>query len=167
MKPSLIPYSFNDRLAVSMAFVFLAISVHEFADGKDLWGGGFLAMCIAFLINAYLLQDRPQVGKGAGEYVQNIKQLHGIGVQLQGVAQFLADEQTRLEASERALAALQSEHAELEPIVRMKRETVEQLLRAQHAYASRGVWKERIVGFTLGVFASVVASFIYVRLPWQ
>ena len=59
-----------------------------------------------------------------------------------------------------------NEKAEREPIVSSQRETVEAILAAHSKRAVSKAWKERIIGFMLGMLASILAGVVYRLLQW-
>ena len=63
--------------------------------------------------------------------------------------------------TESTLNKLQDEKQQLEPIVLSNRETVEAILAAHAARQRSNAWKERVIGFSLGALASMLASIIY------
>src|SRR5204862_191060 len=94
-------------------------------------------------------------------YSTIIESIEGIGKQLSQLSQFLEKERARVADTEATIRSLRDEQTKLEPLVRTQRETVEAILTAHSERRASHVWKERILGFTLGLIASLLASFVY------
>jgi len=123
-------------------------------------GGVLLAIFAIWFTGVYVLQDQPPE-EAAEEYTAVIGRIEGIEKQLSELSSFLKRERQKVQDSEVIISKLQDEKAKLEPIVLTQRETVEAILSAHTRRISATAWKERIVGFGLGVLASLIASIAY------
>ncbi|MCZ6745103.1 MAG: hypothetical protein O7D31_10575 [Alphaproteobacteria bacterium] len=118
-------------------------------------------------MNAYLFQSVPKTA-GTDEYAEMIAQIEGTRDALQTLNEFLEKERKRVQETEEAVNRLTQEHDALLPVVQTKREDVEAIL-AVHARATkRSAWKERLVGFGLGLFASILTGGVFYLLEiWR
>lgn len=117
-------------------------------------GAGLLAILV------YVFQDEPVSSEG-DEYAAIITQVQKIGKQLSTLSAFLERERKRIADTASTLSRLQDEKTKLEPVVASQRETVEAILAAYSSRLVSKAWKERIIGFSLGILASLVAGFLY------
>lgn len=119
--------------------------------------GAILGLAAVFV---YVVQDQPERGDSR-EYSVVIAQIGGIEKQLSELSTFLERERNRVAETETTLSKLQEETAKLQPIVLTQKETVEAILAAHSSRIARNAWKERFVGFILGMLASMAATLIY------
>lgn len=80
---------------------------------------------------------------------------------LESLLAFVENERKQLDASQRALHALKSEHDRLKPVLETDRKAIDALFAAQEARNQAALSTERWIGFGLGVIASLVASFVW------
>jgi len=95
------------------------------------------------------------------EYTVVIANIEGISRQLSDLDTFLKRERGRVAESEATLARLQNEKTQLEPVVLAQRETVNAVLAAFTATKASRARKERVLGFMMGVLASLVAAIVF------
>jgi hypothetical protein len=119
------------------------------------------AGAIACLIVAYVFQDQVNHGNDANEYSAIIARIGNMGTQLAELNTFLSREKLRVAEAEATVKKLSDEKNKLEPVVLTQRQTVEAILSAHAQSVAKNVWKERSVGFLLGIGASLAASFVY------
>ena len=94
-------------------------------------------------------------------YTQQVENLNKVQESLNDLTQFVELQRERLKESEDIVNNLKTEHEKLKPVVEADRKTIEALFDLQYQKSRSDIWKERGIGFILGVLGSVVASFIY------
>ena len=94
------------------------------------------------------------------EYTKAIANIEGVGKELTGLVKFLNQERQRVAESEATLRNLQDEKTKLEPVVLAQRDTVNAILSAHARATASRAWKERMLGFITGLFASLIASMV-------
>jgi len=75
---------------------------------------------------------------------------------------YIQGQKLKLHETKQLLKSLKSEKEELEPIVKTRRETIEQILEAQTKRNRKIIWRDRLFGFISGVFASITGTIIFV-----
>ena len=140
-------------------------------DYTGIWGGkneplwayfagvGFVVFYLLMYLQQYL-EIAHKYGDEAAEYTSVIAQIETIGKQLSTLSKFLERERTKVADAEGAIKRLESEKASLDPVVAAQRQTVEAVLGAYARRNAANVWKERAIGFVLGLTASIVAAMI-------
>ena len=164
----LIPPRWLDRaLALTgLLCVLLSSLVLIFAnDGRQYALAALLALlAVTAFALAYVFQDPPRMPVSL-DYPRFISELEKARQIVNHLVQFLEQEHRRVAEAERALQRLQHERELLEPVVIAQRQTVEAVLSA-HATSLRGnAWKGHVVGFAIGVLASLLAGAILYNLP--
>lgn len=96
----------------------------------------------------------------AASYERQLATLNGIESSLTTLSAFVVAQKQRLQESEAVLDSLRKEHDTLTPIVETDRKVVDSIFALQSQRAANTIWTERIVGFSFGVLASLVASFL-------
>lgn len=161
MKHTLIPKSKTDRVNAFIGILSALITIFALTQG-DYWWALFLGICaVVLMVLSFFFRDETAVSSSASEYSAIIESIEEIGKQLSQLSQFLEKERARLADTETTIRSLKDEQTKLEPVVRTQRETVEAILAAHSERTARHAWKERVLGFTLGVIASLIASFVY------
>ena len=94
------------------------------------------------------------------DYSLQLKQLQQTEESLQQLVTFVSHQKTTLKQSQDTLSSLKLEQEKLRPLVESDRITVEAILNAQDQRNSTNIWRERSIGFALGIISSLVASFI-------
>jgi len=94
-------------------------------------------------------------------YQAQLKQLSETEKNIQQLLIFVKTQQTTLRETEDSIAKLRSEKEKLQPLVELDRAAIEAIFRSQEERASASVWRERFIGFAIGVVASLIASFIW------
>jgi hypothetical protein len=161
MKRSLVPSNAGDRLlavTIPLSVVLLLLSLEEGAYWLAVLYGVMIAIAVTL---AYAFQSRPVDSTSSSEYSRIIGGVELIGGQLSELGRFLEKERARIIDTEKTVRRLINEKEQLEPVINTQRETVEAILAAHAERTARNIWKERLIGFFLGVFASLLASFTY------
>ncbi len=114
----------------------------------------------------YLAEQKAMVEREAKRllnqsYATQVQKLEETRANLYALLQFVDDERQNLRSSEQALQSLKREHEQLRPLVESDRKTIDALFAAQEARNQAAQATERWIGFGLGVFSSLVASFIW------
>jgi hypothetical protein len=161
MKRTLIPKSGVDRFGavvglLSATFTFITIS-----NGDYWWSLLFVLGTVVMITIAYVFQDQIALSSSTGEYSAVIERIEAIGKQLSELSEFLEKERARVADTEATIRQLKDEQTKLEPLVHTQREVVEAILSAHSERTVRYAWKERLVGFVLGMIASLIASLVY------
>jgi uncharacterized protein (DUF3084 family) len=94
-------------------------------------------------------------------YVKQIDRLRQTEDNVKSLLTFVEAEKRRLADSENVVALLKAEEERLHPIVQTDRQVVDAILAVQAEHQSRNVWRERWIGFGLGVVASIVAAIVF------
>ena len=161
MKRPLYPSSSRDRLLFWLSVTAAVLTVYFLARGLY-WAA--LSNACATIYNfglSYFKRDKTIASDSVGEYEQVINSISAIGVQLNQLNAFLVREQQKVEDAKATVQELDSERAALEPVVATHRATVEAILSAHSERMAKSAWKERLIGFGIGIIASVLASVIY------
>lgn len=157
------PERWNDRL---FFIVYLAgFSVALFLS----WLVGFPGIMLILLgfytftgVRLYIAMIKsPQEEAVVEEYTRVIHTLSGIETELGDLVTFLRLEREKVMESEAILNRLQQERSQLEPVVLAQRDTVNAVLSAYSKTTASRIWRERMVGFTLGLLASLLATVIF------
>ena len=114
----------------------------------------------------YGFQDRPESVEGR-EYTEMLKHLDETRSMLHLLSEFLEKERSRVNESQRTLHRLKTEKSLLEPVVMTQRETVDAILSAYTTTNRAAIWKDRLLGFGLGVLSSVVATVMLYLLGFR
>jgi len=113
-----------------------------------------LAMAILCFWMVYFFQSPPT------PHSEMLERLGTVQTSLKEVDQFISREMTRLKEAQQTVDELTATKDRLRPVVDADKETVDAVLSAYTDSSRRSVWKDRAVGFVLGVVASMVASLI-------
>ena len=95
------------------------------------------------------------------DYQGQIKQLDEMEGNVTQLLEFVINQRKTLQETEDAISNLKVEKEKLQPLVDTDRAVVESIFRAQEERASSNIWRERSIGFGLGIVASLIASFIW------
>ena len=93
-------------------------------------------------------------------YIQQLDNLNNVETNLKNLVEFIELEKQRLKESEKLLNDLKNEEQLLKPIVESDRRTVESILEVQNRKAQETASRERWIGFSLGILASLIASIV-------
>ncbi|MEP7012903.1 MAG: hypothetical protein ABJC13_21485 [Acidobacteriota bacterium] len=157
----LIPYSISDRLYLLTLPIFVLSLAFSLSTGRYSMAVMSGVGIFTVFMSSYVLQDQPPQESSVSEYSEVIDKISSLGKELGQLGRFLDRERSRVAATEDTIRKLGEERARLEPLVQTNRETVDAILGAHANRAARTAWKERLIGFALGVSASLIASFIY------
>ncbi len=155
--------STRDQLIFSAAVINGVLAALNMSVGAYLGAAVSGPISVGSFLFVFLFPDE-RWGGDSSAYSGMIEQLARMGKSLGEVSAFLEQERAKVAEAERTLNELQKEKAELEPVIATQRQTVDAILAA---YAARGrvsAWKDRIVGFSLGVISSLIAAFIWEAL---
>jgi fructose-specific phosphotransferase system IIC component len=111
-------------------------------------------------VGVYVFRDQ-FVQPDTNSYSTVLAQVSKMGKQLSDLGLFLEQESKRVADTEDILSKLQEEKTKLEPVILSQRETVDAILAAHSKRNASNVWKERVMGFVLGLLASLLAGIIY------
>lgn len=89
------------------------------------------------------------------EQLDNLNTVQG---SLNNLIQFVEMQKTKLKESEDVVNSLKNEQEKLKPVVEADRKTVDAILELQAQRTQTNVWRERWMGFGLGILASMLAS---------
>jgi hypothetical protein len=157
----LIPDAKVDRMSVALAVVIAISTPIAFTIG-DFWFGVFFAVATVFLLaSAYVFPLFFVDSAASVDYSATIARIQAISEHVTALGTFLEKERLRVGETEALINSLKEEKSQLEPLVSTQRATVDAILSTHSRRTAKQAWKERLLGFTLGVFASLSASFIY------
>jgi Na+-transporting NADH:ubiquinone oxidoreductase subunit NqrC len=94
-------------------------------------------------------------------YQTQIQQLNQTENNIKQLLQFVETQKMTLRNTEDTISSLKSEQEKLKPLVESDRSVVDAIFRAQEERNSTSIWRERWIGFGLGVVASLFASFLW------
>lgn len=95
------------------------------------------------------------------DYATQVQQLQQTEHSLQALIKFVAHQKQTLQQTQSNLIGLKLEQERLKPLIESDRNTVEAILSAQERRNAANIWRERWIGFAIGVLASLVASFLW------
>jgi gas vesicle protein len=95
------------------------------------------------------------------DYQKQMDQLTQTESNIRQLLIFVDTQKKSLKETEDTISKLKSEKEKLQPLVETDRAVLEAIFKAQEDRASSNVWRERWIGFGLGVAASLIASFIW------
>jgi hypothetical protein len=128
--------------------------------------GHLVVMAVGFGVLwglVYLLQT-PIPENELSHYTVVIGDIEDIGKKLTKLAEFLKEERERVAESEATVNRLKVEKIELEPVVTAHRDTVKAVLAAYTKTTASRVWKERVIGFLIGLITSLLAGLVFEAL---
>lgn len=122
----------------------------------------FISGITAFISFAINIDEEKRKEKlmESNNYQTQINQLNDTEKNIKNLLAFVNTQKVSLRETEEALLTLKSEREKLRPLVETDRATVEAVFKAQEERTSANVWRERWIGFGLGLFASVIASLL-------
>ncbi len=94
-------------------------------------------------------------------YRTQVEQLDQTEKGIEGLLNFIKQQRHDIEQAQDTMASLKKEREELKPIVESERAVVEAIFRTQEERNQSRIWKERGIGFALGILASFIASVIW------
>ncbi len=166
MKLSLYPVSTQDRALfwLGVANGFLAVVNGFFAVVIASVGLFVLAVfhvlvSILMFVPAYLFPDK-QTPEG-DEYTLMLERIAQVTGDLSTLSAFLEREKKRVVDTQNTLTTLQQKRRKLQPILKTQEETVHAILAAYSANLRSTAWKDRLIGFSLGLIASLIASWLF------
>jgi hypothetical protein len=170
MRVKLYPNSKLDRALFWLAVMTAVSALGLLLFDRSFWGKILAAVAaLSSLYNfvmVYGFQDTPDSLDGR-EYTEMLAHIDETRSMLQRVSEFLESEQRRVNESERTLERLQNEKSMLEPVVMTQRATVDAILNAYTTSSRASIWKDRLLGFGVGILSSVVATLMLYLLGWR
>ncbi|MDO9542844.1 MAG: hypothetical protein Q7J98_11055 [Kiritimatiellia bacterium] len=161
MKRNFFPHSVIGHLLFWLAVVAAAMVGPTIASGFY-WNALLYAFAALFNYSLfYFMFNEKENDNLINEYTVVISRIATISAQLNELSKFLARERQKVENAEATVRKLNEERSVLEPVIETQRETVEAILSIHAKRAAKNAWKERLAGFGIGIFASLLASFVY------
>lgn len=114
-----------------------------------------LSILVGFLI-IYTPVNRNQVS--ATGIKEQISELNQIESSINNLQEFIDLQKLKLTETEESIKKLNDEKQKLETAVNIDKTSVEALFRIQEERNRHSIWKERLIGFVIGIFSSIVAS---------
>lgn len=142
-------YAHSPRITVAITLIVLIAA-------------GFLA----YVTEQQAANHREAKRLESASYATQSQKLEDTKINLHALLQFVEDEKSRLAASEQALRSLKQEHEQLRPLVESNRKTIDAIFSAQESRNQTAQITERWIGFAMGVFSSLVASFIWAIISY-
>jgi hypothetical protein len=143
-----------------MAVVLAIVGAYRWIPFLHWLTAGCIVVAVLNYISVFVLPDE-HAGKDTIDYSRMIEKLAHMAKSLSDLSAFLEREQSRVAETESTINELQKKKAQLEPVVTTQRETVDAILAAHAARVRASTWKDRLVGFSIGVLSSLVAAFIW------
>ena len=97
-------------------------------------------------------------------YQEKLAAIEQLRTGTEDVLEFIDSQKRNLQAERENLNTVRKERASLEPLLDADRQVVESLFEQQEKRQRDKTWAERVVGFGLGIVASMFASFILMRV---
>lgn len=94
-------------------------------------------------------------------YENQISEMNKMEASLRNLTDFVQAQKTKLKESEDIVAQLRAEQARIKPVVEADRLAIQAVFDLQDERNRGNLWTERLIGFGLGVVASILASFIW------
>ena len=92
---------------------------------------------------------------------KQMESLNAVEQSVKDLIAFVEVQKQQLRESEDVIGRLKSEETQLRPVVEADRKVVTSILEAQEQRSKSAAWKERTIGFALGILASLIASILY------
>jgi serine/threonine protein kinase len=93
-------------------------------------------------------------------YADQLDKLNSVQNSLEGLADFVIKQKQKLKESQQVLDEMQSKHDQLKPVVETERKVVETIMQLEFERRQKTVWIELLIGFVLGIVASIIGYFI-------
>ena len=94
-------------------------------------------------------------------YHKQIESLNNVENNIKDLLAFVEIQKKQLRQSQDVLTELKKEEQNLRPIVETDRGVVNAILEAQAKQTKQDLWKDRGIGFALGILASLIASILF------
>lgn len=94
-------------------------------------------------------------------YHKQMESLNSVEESIKDLIKFVEVQKQQLRESEDVIGRLKSEESKLRPVVEADSKVVSAILEAQENRNKNTAWKERGIGFSLGILASLIASILY------
>ena len=117
--------------------------------------GALLGYATSFVTEYFHKERKHEI-----EFSSQLKTLDNVSNNLTTLQKFINDQKIKLFESEKAIKALKEEEKKIKPVIEADRETIEAIFKLQAEISRRNVWFDRGIGFLLGVFSSLFATFI-------
>ena len=91
---------------------------------------------------------------------QQLEDLNNIENSMTGLLRFIEDQRERITQEQTLIEQLETERAQLEPLLEADKETVEALLRLEQEAAERNRWTDIAIGFGLGLFTEIIVAIV-------
>ena len=161
----LYPPSTSDRANLIVSIFGAVVGIILLIFGADLIGYPLILVAAFNLLLVYAFQDPPEPTSTEGaEYAQMVSQLDESRNILETLNAFLERQRRRVNQAQETVNQLREQKDALEPVVKTQRETVEAILTAHAVTMRTSIWKDRLVGFMLGILSSLIAA---VLLFWS
>ena len=95
------------------------------------------------------------------EYETQIDQLESTERNIKALLQFIDHQKSSLRNTQDTILELKQEQEKLQPLVESDKKIVDAIFKAQEERNSANVWRERWIGFGMGILASLIASFLW------
>ena len=96
-----------------------------------------------------------------GSYTVQMDELNKVEGSLKNLLSFVNQQKESLSESQTSIERLKKEEQQLRPVVEADRKLVEAVLATRAQADSRAAWKERTIGFAIGLLSSFLASLIF------
>jgi hypothetical protein len=125
----------------------------------------FLGFTIFFVNKAD--QNRQETARQQNlSYGTQIAEMTRMEQSLHNLTDFVQGQKTKLKESEDLIAYLKSEQERLKPFVDADRKAIQAVFDLQDERNRSTLWRERWIGFGLGVLASLIASFLFATVSY-
>jgi len=95
------------------------------------------------------------------QYEKQLEVLDEVQSSIDNLKQFVTKQKSQLKEQQAVVEKLKSESEMLKPVVEADKKVVEALFLLQSEQNKTTVWIDRLIGFLLGIFGSLIASIIF------
>lgn len=158
----------------------MSLQVELIRDGAVLWARAYQkSPAITVMLSALVLSgvaggisyldyvertERERQRRESLSYERQLQALNGMERSARELTEFVRVQKQELRQSEDLLGRLRDERKSLEPLVKADRQIVAALFAAQEEKNRASIWRERLIGFGIGILSSLVAAFIIYAL---
>lgn len=104
------------------------------------------------------------INKKVDPIQERIQELKKIQTSLSLLTDYVKNQQIKLQELDNTINSLEEQKKKIEYIISLDKVKVEALLEYQNIKNIREKWIERIISFFIGVFSSLIATFLYILL---
>ncbi|TLD70200.1 hypothetical protein FEM03_13500 [Phragmitibacter flavus] len=120
-----------------------------------------ILVVVGIKVDAHQKEVRQTARLENASYKDQVDRLNEMETNVTQLLSFIDGQKRTLNATQDTISKLETERDRLKPLVESDKRVVEAVFQIQEDRASASIWRERWIGFGLGVIASLVASFMW------